>query len=287
MTALAQAIIDGVMVGGVYAVISIGLTLVFGVMGIVNFAQAEFLMLGMFIAYFAWAALGLDPLVGAFLAFSVVFVLGYALQQSIIRRVLKAPAVSQVFLTVGVLIVIENGALLAFGSQLRSVTTPYQTESWRLGPFFVSVPYLAAFVMSIVSGVALWWFLNRSWFGWAMRATALDPTAARLIGIDVDRMTGLAFGLGVALTAFGGAVILPYLSVSPTIGSQFVVLMFTVVVLGGLGSVAGAVVGGIAVGIISSVSALFFPIQLQNLVLFLMFIAILAMRPEGLIGGRA
>ena len=282
--ALIQAILDGIMIGGVYAVISIGLTLVFGVMGIINFAQAEFLMLGMFIAWFAWAKLGLDPLIGAFLSFGLVFLLGIAVQHWLVRRVMRAPEVAQIFLTVGLLIVLENAALLAFGSDFRSVSTPYQTAALRLGPLFISVPYLAAFAMSALSGLGLWWFLRISWFGRAMRATAQDPMAARLSGIDVDRMRRLAFGLGVGLSAFGGAVILPYLTVYPTVGSQFTVLMFTVVVLGGLGSVAGAVVGGLAVGVIQSLSGLVFPIQLQNLVLFVVFIAVLAVRPEGLLG---
>ena len=255
------------MIGGVYAVISIGLTLVFGVMGIVNFAQAEFLMLGMFTAYYAWAWLGLDPLIAA-----------------PIRRVLKAPEVAQVFLTVGLLIVLENAALLMFGSGFKSVATSYQTSALHLGPLFISVPYLAAFLMSVACGAVLWLFLERSWFGRAMRATAQNPMAAKLMGIDSDRMHRTAFALGVGLTAFGGAVILPYLTVSPTVGDQFVVLMFTVVVLGGLGSVAGAVVGGLAVGIIQSISGLLFPIQMQNLVLFVVFIFVLAIRPEGLLG---
>lgn len=282
--AVVQAILDGLMIGGVYAVISIGLTLVFGVMGIVNFAQAEFLMLGMFVAYYAWAWLGLDPLLAAPLAFAVVFLLGAAIQHVLIKRVLKAPEVAQIFLTVGLLIVLENAALLMFGSGFRSVSTPYQTASLQFGPLFISVPYLAAFAMSVASGLALWLFLKSSWFGRAMRATAQDPMAARLMGIDADRMHMLAFALGVGLTAFGGAVILPYLTASPTVGTQFAVLMFTVVVLGGLGSVAGAVVGGLAVGIIQSLSALVFPIQLQNLVLFVVFIAVLAFRPKGLLG---
>jgi len=286
MLALLQALLDGVMIGGVYAVISIGLTLVFGVMGIVNFPQAEFLMLGMFAAYFMWAYLGLDPLIAAPLAFVIVGGFGMLVQQTLVRRVMHAPPVAQIFLTVGLLIVLENAALLAFGSEFRSVTTPYQTSSVRLGPLFVSVPYLAAFLASAASGFALWWFLRTSWFGRAMRATAQDPMAARLMGIDAERMRQLAFGLGVGLTAFGGAVILPYLTVYPTVGGQFVVLMFTVVVLGGLGSIAGAVVGGLAVGIIQSVSGLLFPIQLQNLVLFVVFIAVLALRPEGLLGSR-
>lgn len=282
-----QAILDGVMIGGVYAVISIGLTLVFGVMGIINFAHAEFLMLGMFVAYFAWSLLGIDPLIASALSFALVFALGMGVQHVLIRRVLKAPPVAQIFLTVGLLIALENAALLAFGSEFRSVKTSYQTLSFKLGPLFVSAPYLAAFVMSVLCGVVLWLFMRRSWFGWAMRATAQDPMAAKLMGINSDRMHRIAFGLGVGLTAFGGAVILPYLTVFPTVGGQFVVLMFTVVVLGGLGSIAGAVVGGLAVGIIQSLSALVFPIQLQNLVLFVVFIAVLAFRPEGLVRSRA
>lgn len=279
-----QAILDGLLVGGVYAVISIGLTLVYGVMGIVNFAQAEFLMIGMFVSWFAWANLGLDPVLAAPLSFAVAFALGWLVQGQLISRVLKAPSVAQIFLTVGLLIVLENGALLAFGSQFRSVTTSYQTMSLSLGSLFISVPYLIAFAMSLACGLALWWFMRTSWFGRAMRATAQNPMAAQMMGIDTALMYKMAFALGVGLTAFGGAVILPYVTVFPGVGGQFVVLMFTVVVLGGLGSVAGAMVGGLTVGVIQALSALFFPIQLQNLVLFLVFILVLAVRPQGLVG---
>lgn len=279
-----QAIIDGLLIGGVYAVISIGLTLVFGIMHVVNFAHAEFLMLGMYAAWFAWAYLGVDPLAGSLVAFAAVFALGALLQRAVITPILKAPQVSQIFLTVGLLVALENGALLAFGADFRSVRTPYQTSAIPLGPLFVSVPYLAAFLMSGACGLALWLFLGRTWVGRAMRATAQNPMAARLMGIDTRRMYWIAFGLGTGLTAFGGAIILPYLTVFPTVGSQFVVLMFTAVVLGGLGSVAGAVAGGLAVGVIQSLSALAFPIQLQNLVLFVVFIGVLAVRPAGLLG---
>jgi branched-chain amino acid transport system permease protein len=192
-----------------------------------------------------------------------------------------------VFLTVGILIVLDNVALIAFGSDFRSVRTSYQVSSVRLGPLFLSVPYLYAFALSAISASALWLFLARTWYGRAMRATAQDRMAAALFGIDPERMYMIAFALGAGLTAFGGSVILPYITVSPTIGGQFVVLMFTVVVLGGLGNVTGAVAGGIAVGIIQSLSGLFFPIQLQNLVLFVVFIAVLAFRPEGLLRGSA
>lgn len=285
--ALLQALVDGLLIGGVYAVISLGLTLVFGVMGIVNFAHAQFVMIGMYVAWFAWAGLGLDPLVASPIAFAAAFVLAAAIERLMIRRVMRAPPVAQVFLTVGLLIALENVALIAFGSDFRSVRTGYQTTALRLGPLFVSVPYLAAFALSATSAVALWLFLQRTWYGRAMRATAQDRMAAALFGIDPERMYQLAFALGAGLTAFGGAVILPYITVSPSVGGQFVVLMFTVVVLGGLGDVGGALVGGLVAGVIQSVSAVFFPIQLQNLVLFVVFVAVLAFRPQGLLRGVA
>lgn len=281
--ALLQAILDGLMLGGVYAVISIGLTLVFGVVSIVNFAQAQFLMIGMYVAYYAWSILGLDPLMGSLLSFAVVFVMGYAVQQFLIRPVLKAPEVAQIFLTVGILIVLENLALMFFGSEFKSVQTPYQNESVEFMGLVISMPYLIAFGASVLAGIAVWWLLARTWWGRTVRATAQDPMAAKLMGVDPDKIYRLSFGLGVALTAFGGAIILPYLTVSPSVGEQFGVLMFTVVVLGGLGNVLGAVVGGLAVGVIQSLSGLFLPLQLQNMVLFVVFILTLALRPEGLL----
>lgn len=283
---LVQAIIDGLLIGGVYAVISIGLTLVYGVMGIINFAQAEFLAIGMFTAWFSWWGLGLDPVVAAPFSFAVAFAMGWIVQTCLISRVLKAPPVAQIFLTVGLLIAMENSFLLLFGSQFRSVTTATQTMSLSLGPLFLSVPYLVAFAMAMLCGAALWWFLTSSWYGRAMRATAQNPVAAQLVGINTAVMYRTAFALGVGLTAFGGAIILPYTTVYPSVGAQFVVLMFTAVVLGGLGSIAGAVAGGLAVGVIQAISGLLFPIQLQNLVLFVAFIAVLALRPEGLVGAR-
>ena len=285
--ALLQALLDGLMLGGVYAVISIGLTLVFGVVAIVNFAQAQFLMVGMYVAYFAWKYLGLDPLLGSLLSFAAVFALGYAVQHQLIRRALKAPEVAQIFLTVGLLIVLENLALVCFGSEFKSVQTPYQNESVEFAGLLISLPYAIAFAASVLAGLAVWWLLAKTWWGRSVRATAQDAMAARLMGIDPDRIYRLAFGLGVGLTAFGGAIILPYLTVSPAVGEQFGVLMFTVVVLGGLGNVLGAVVGGLAVGVIQSLSGLFLPLQLQNIVLFTVFIATLALRPEGLLRRRS
>lgn len=280
---LIQALVDGLLIGGVYAVISIGLTLVFGVIGIVNFAQAQFMMIGMFVAFYAWKFLGLDPLAGSVIAFAITFVLGVGIQKYLIKRVLNAPETAQIFLTVGLFIVLDNLALILFGSDSRSVQTPYQTYALNLGGIFISLPYLFAFIVSALVGTVLWWVLNKTWWGWSVRATSQDPMAAQLVGINRHKVYQLALGLGVGLTALGGAIILPYLTVSPATGDQFVVLMFTVVVLGGLGNVLGAVVGGIAAGLIQSISSLFLPIQLQDLILFIIFILVLTLRPEGIL----
>lgn len=287
MAAFIQALIDGVLVGGVYGVIAVGLSLVFGVLGIVNFAQAEFMMLGMYAALFAWSYLGLDPLIGAVFSFIVGFGIGALAQRLLIQRVMNAPHVSQIFLTVGILIVMENSALLMFGADYHTVKTSYQTQSLQWGPFFFSVPYLAAFGMALAVSIALWLVMARTWIGRAIRATAQNAMAAGIFGVDAKRVYMIAFGLGTGLTAFGGGIILSYASVSPTVGSQYVVLMFTVVVLGGLGSVLGALIGGVAVGIIQSVSTLMMPIQVQNLALFVIFIALLTFRPQGLLGGAS
>lgn len=286
MNALIQSLIDGVLIGGVYGVISVGLSLVFGVLRIVNFAQAEFLMLGMYSAWFASRYLGLDPVFGAFISLAVGFVLGFACHWLFIRRIINAAPVAQIFLTVGLLAVLENGALMLFGSDFRTVSTPYQTASLEFGDLFISVPYLIAFCMGSVVCVLLWLFLTRTWIGKAIRATAQNAMAATLFGIDTQVVYGIAFGLGTGLTAFGGGVILSYSSVSPTVGAQFVTLMFTVVVLGGLGSVMGALLGGIVVGVVQALSALVMPIQMQNLTLFVFFIALLAFKPQGLLGAR-
>ncbi|OZI77968.1 branched-chain amino acid ABC transporter permease [Bordetella genomosp. 12] len=287
MSAFLQTLIDGLLIGGVYGVIAVGLSLVFGVLKIVNFAQAEFLMIGMYAAWFAWAYLGLDPVLGAFVSLAVGFALGALCQRLLVQHVLKAPPVAQIFLTVGLLAVIENGALMLFGSEFRSVRTPYQTAALEIGPLFISVPYLVAFIAALVISGALWLLLTRSWIGRAIRATSQNANAAQLFGIDTRTVYAIAFGLGTGLTAFGGGVILSYSAVSPTAGAQFVVLMFTVVVLGGLGSVLGALVGGLIVGVIQSLSTLVMPIQLQNLALFVVFITFLAFRPQGLLGKGA
>ena len=287
MVEVLEAIVNGVLVGGVYAIISVGLTLVYGIMDIVNFAQADFLMLGMFAAYLCAQFLGLDPILSSILVFPVIFLFGALVQRGLVQRVQSAPIVSQIFLTVGLSLVLQSLMQMIFGANFRSVTTPYQTQAISVGPLNLSVPYVLAFLASAVMALALWLFLERTDLGRCMRATAQNRVAATLVGIDPSKMYVVAFGIGTALAGMAGAVILPYAYVFPTVGHQYALIMFTVVVLGGLGNVLGALVGGLLVGVIHSVSAVFLPTQLQNLVVFIIFILTLTFKPTGLVGRRA
>ncbi len=283
--ALYQAFLNGLLIGGVYALISIGLTLVFGVMDIVNFAQGEFLMIGMFLAFFAHQLLGLDPLVAAVGAGVVVFAFGVLVERVVIEPIIDAPPLAQVFATVGLGIVLSNAAAAAFGNEYHGVATPYGAISV---PFFgahLALPYLLAFVYAAAVAALLYAFLNLTDLGRAMRATAQNRGAATLLGINPRSMYMLAFGLGVGLAGLAGAVILPYTVVHPAIGSQFVLIMYTVVVLGGLGSIRGAAVAGLVIGVVQSVSTVFLATELQNLVVFLIFMAALILVPGGVLKG--
>lgn len=281
--AILQAIVNGILIGGVYALLSVGLTLVFGVMDLINFAQGEFLMLGMFAAYFAWSFWGIDPLIAAVGVGLIIFVLGVIVERVMIEPIINAPALAQVFATVGLGIVLQNGAATLFGADFRSVQTPYQTQSISVLGLHLALPYLLAFAYAVVVAACLGIFLTRTEFGLAMRATAQNRLAAVLLGINPRRMNMVAFGIGVGLAALAGAAILPYTTVYPTVGLQYVLIMFTVVVLGGLGSVSGALVAGLAVGIVQSVSTVFLATELQNLVVFIMFLAALLFK-EGAVG---
>lgn len=270
-----QALLNGLLIGGVYALISIGLTLVFGVMDIVNFAQGEFLMLGMYGAYFGYAFFGLDPLLSAVVAGAGIFLVGAVVERAIIEPIIATPPLAQVFATVGLSIVLTNGAAVAFGTDFHGVKTAYQSASVPLLGAHVAVPFLLAFGFAAVIAGVLYTFLTFTDLGRAMRATSQNRMAATLLGINPRRIYMLAFGIGVGLAAVAGAVVLPYTVVHPTIGAQYVLIMYTVVVLGGLGSIRGAAVAGLVVGVVQSGSTIFLATELQNLIVFLMFLGAL------------
>jgi len=278
---LLQSLANGLLIGSVYALIAVGLTLVFGVMDIVNFAHAEFLMLGMFGGFVASHHFGIDPLVAAPLVGAVVFGLGALLERVLIEPIIKAPPLAQVMATVGLGLMLADGAAALMGSDFRSVKTSYQTTTIDALGLRLSATYLYAAVYALVVAVLLALFLNKTEFGKAMRATAQNRGAAVLMGINPKRMYMLAFGLGVGLAALAGSAIVPYALVYPFVGQQYVLIMFTVVVLGGLGSVLGAIFAGLAVGVIQSLTTLVLPSELQNLVVFVVFLVVLVLAQGG------
>jgi branched-chain amino acid transport system permease protein len=295
-----QALSTGLLIGGTYGLMCVGLGIIFGVMRVVNFAQGDFMMLGMYIAYYLVSGFGIlaflgpyaGPVVGAALAGPMVFAVGWLLHRFLISRVTGARVISaeaeghytQIIMTLGVALVLSNGGLILFGSQPVSVQTPLSRESWELGPIFLNQARTVAFVLAVAFAVGLYLFLTRSGLGKTMRAAADNPIAAAYMGINVDRSHRFAFGLGVGITAIAGGLIASSQSFQPYIGLDFVIVMYAGVVLGGMGSILGAFWGGLTIGLVQQMSTLVLPYQLQNTAIFVVFLLIIFLRPRGMFG---
>src|SRR6267378_324560 len=261
MAVLLQSILSGVLIGGVYALIGIGLTLIFGVMRVINFAQGELVMVGMYCTFFLFKLAGIDPFLSVVLALSTLFLLGAALQSTLINRVLDALPQNQILLTIGIGLVLSNTAMLAFTSDYRILSTTYSSSSAALG-----------------------WFLGRTDTGHAIRATAQDRDAAQLMGVNVRNMGVLAFGLGSALAGAAGALIAPIYYIFPQVGGVFTLKAFVVVVLGGMGSIVGATLGGVLIGMSESLSAVYIASGMKELCVYVIFLLVLLLKPSGLLG---
>lgn len=279
-----QAMLTGLMQGGVYALISIGLTIIFGVLGIINFAHAEFLMLGMYAALVLFLGFSISPLLAFFLLLPLFLVVGAIIQRTLIEPILDEQEDAQLILTFGILLILQNGALIGFGSAPQTMNVSYSTSAIGFAGFAVNQAKAIAFAFAIAASAATYAFLQYTEFGRAIRATANNSDAAEYAGINVRRVYMATFGLGIALTACAGALLVMYYPVSPTVGFNFIVLMFVVVVLGGLGSVEGALVAGILIGIIESLSSVWLPLELQPATAFLLFLLVVLLRPQGLFG---
>jgi branched-chain amino acid transport system permease protein len=286
MTVFLQSVLSGVLVGGVYALIGIGLTIIFGVMRVTNFAHGELLMLGM---YATWAIYTLtngaiDPYVSILITAPLLFLWGAFLQKAFINRILNALPQNQILLTIGLGLVMSNTVMLAFTSDYRILTTSYSSSSFNIGDISVSVPLLYSFLITAAVTAALYWFLLKTDTGQAIRATAQDREAAQLMGINVRWTSTLAFGIGSALAGIAGALIAPTYYIFPQVGSTFTLKAFVIVVLGGMGSVVGATLGGIIIGLTESLSAVYIASGLKELVVFVLFLALLLFKPSGLLG---
>ena len=287
---LLQYVATGLLVGGVYALMSIGLGLIFGVMRVVNFAQGDFMMLGMYLTYFYAVSGHVDPLLGAVLTLPPFFLLGVLVHRLVLGRVTGGDPGrqhdAQLIVTLGLSLVITNATTMILTPTPRGIRTAYATQAFALGPVLLNQARAYAFGMALVLAAAVYVFLTRTDLGKALRAAADDPEAAGYQGIDVRAMHGLAFGTGIALVAAAGGLLATYYPIEPNVAVNFIVLMFVAVVLGGLGSIPGAFVGGLVIGLVQSLTLLVLPFQLQNTGVFIAFLLVLYLRPQGLFGRR-
>jgi branched-chain amino acid transport system permease protein len=302
-----QALTAGLLTGAIYGLMCVGLSVIFGVMRVINFAQGDFMMLGMYVAFYAFGLFGvhmaygeiIGPYVAALLAGPVIFLAGVILHKLLISRVtgirgsmLESEGhYAQLILTLGVALILHNGGLYLFGSTPVAISTPLASTAWEVGPFyedlisvFVNQGQTVAAVIAVATVLGFVLLMDRSRLGKSLRAAADNPEAAVYMGIDVDRAHRLAFGFGVAVTAIGGGLLASGVLFQPYIGLEYVIVMYAGVVLGGLGSVSGAFFGGLTIGLVQQMSTLFLPNQLQNTAIFVVFLIIVLLRPQGLFG---
>jgi branched-chain amino acid transport system permease protein len=282
-----QAVINGLLIGGIYALVSIGVTLIFGVVKIVNFAQGEFVMIGMYISYFLSTYFEIDPLLSLAVSMPVLFVIGVGLQQLLIRRVLGLGDMPQIFLTFALSLLLMNVALLLFTANYRTLHTSYSDMALHFAGLYVPVAKLVAFVLAMVLSGILWAFLHSTDMGKAMRAAAQKPEVAMLMGINPDRVFCVATGVSLALAGAAGSLLMPFYPASPTAGQVFVLMAFVAVVLGTLGNIKGALIASLMMGIAESLGIQFVGADSGLIVVFAMLLLTLAVRPSGLAGGRS
>ena len=287
LTLLLPALINGILTGGVYALLALGLTLIYGVLHIVNFAHGSLLMIAMFGAWVLAAHAGIDPYWSLPLMTAAMFALGWLLYAGVIERVGRGDERAVLLATLGIAVVLDNLALVVFTGDTRTVETPYSFAMTELGPVMVPSAKLISFGFALLLAAILWQFMARTDTGRAIRAVAREPDGARLVGIRPARMFALAYGIGTACLGASACLLLPSFYVSPGVGNVFVLLAFTIVVLGGMGSFVGAVVGGLLIGVTESLGGLYLGESLGPICVPLVFLAVLLLRPTGLFGARA
>ena len=284
---LVPAILNGLLTGAVYALVALGLTLIYGVLHIINFAHGAMLTAAMFAAFFAHKLFGLDPYVAAIFLTPIFFVLGYVLQRFVIGPAAHGEDRNILLVTLGLAVVIENALLYAFRADTRTINLSYGFDVVEVGTAFLSVPRVIGFGVVVAVALALWLLMQWTDTGKAIRAVAKEKLGAELCGIDVAHVYAVTFGLGTACLAIAACLLLPTYYVNPSAGNAFVLIAFTIVVLGGMGSVVGALVGGLFIGVVESLSGLYLGESLGQIGIFVMFILVLLFRPSGLFGERA
>jgi branched-chain amino acid transport system permease protein len=281
-----QAVLTGLMIGGVYGLVAMGLTLIFGVLDIVNFAHGAFLAVALYITVVMVERLGVHPYLALLVAVPLMFLLGAAVQRGILAGAIGKPLENQLLITLGIALLIDNGLLLFFGPNPRSVRLPGDRGVEILGAV-VTLSRLLAFGVSLVLAALLYLLLQRTRLGTAIRAVAANDSGAQMVGIDTRRIYMATFAIGTACAGAAGVLVAPLVTIEPTTGELFNIIAFVVVVLGGMGNVVGAVVGGLIIGLTEQLGALYLPGQSPLLSVFIVFVLVLFLRPQGLFGRKA
>ena len=283
---LFPSVLNGLTTGAVYALVALGLTLIYGVLHIINFAHGAALMVALYGVYYLHRHLGLDPYASLPIMVPAMFALGYALQRFVIGRASHGRDENILLVTLGLAIVLENLALFVFRSDTRTIETAYTFSTVNIAGAMIAVPKLVAFFGALGAAAVLLLIIKRTDLGRAIRACAKERQGARLVGIDVDHVFAMSFGIGLACLGAAACFLLPAYYVNPQVGNGFVLIAFTIVVLGGMGSFAGALVGGLLIGVVESVGGLWLGESLGQIGIFAIFIAVLLFRPQGLFGSR-
>lgn len=284
---LLQAVLDGLLTGALYALIGMGMALIFGVMRIVNFAHGAFLMLAMYLTYVLFDRLGVNPYLGFLAAAGLLFLVGIASYELLLRRVAERSDFMQILLTLGLSLILTNGIQLVFGADYHQINLPLRDINLHLGSHLsLNAPEILSFGITVVLAIGMFLFIMKSRFGRALRAIAQNRYAAALCGIDVQRTQALAFGLGLAAVGVAGGLLLPAFYLYPEVGGQFTLKAFVIVVLGGMGSIEGAAIAGIVLGVVESLTSLYWGNEWALAVDFAIFLLVLSLRPSGLFGSQ-
>ncbi|WPU11059.1 branched-chain amino acid ABC transporter permease [Pseudarthrobacter oxydans] len=287
MSLIMQALVAGLLLGGVYALIAVGLNLIFGVVKIINFAHGEFVMMAMYATFWMWTAWNLSPYLSIFIITPLMFVFGMVLQRFILQPMQNSSPTMKIFVTLGLSILLQNLALVLFGGQFRSTQFPWAEKNVTVIGISATYGRVAAFVVALVLVAVLFYVMKKTLIGKVLRALAEDRETSGLIGIPVKKYYLVAMGLGTAITAIAGVLIAPFHSVFPLAGAHITLLAFVVVVLGGLGNMVGSLVGGLLLGAVETVVGTFIDPALQLVAVFAVFIIVLLARPQGIFGGSA
>jgi branched-chain amino acid transport system permease protein len=292
MDYIVQILINGLLTGSYYGLAALGLTLIFGVIKVINFAHGSMLMVGMFTAYWIITLTGWHPYAALILVVPMLFIFGYALQGIVIKPILESQRevrepTEVIIVTTGVWYILDNLALMVFGAEYRVVPTSLTGKVMLLGDdYIIQTPLLYGFITTVATAALLVWFLKYTKMGMSIRAASLDRDAASLMGINQYRVYNIAFGIGAAIAGIVGCVLIPFYYVFPTVGVVFDVKCFIIVVLGGLGSIPGALIGGVIVGLIESIFPMFMTSTWTELIVYVVFLAVLFVMPAGLFGEK-